>query len=64
MYFGGNNIDTHSSNGITNRYAHEPKKTHLSRLIKIVAENQRILLSDKIQYGNEIHLNTTQIIIN
>ncbi len=39
---------------------HEPKRTHLNRLHKLLAENQEILLSDSIQYGKEIVIDNNQ----
>ena len=54
MYFGGNHLKNHGSSGLTNYYAdgvnyhsdglpHEPKRSHLVRLHKILADKQYIL---------------------
>eukprot|EP01084_Bolivina_argentea_P266160 451347_1 len=70
MYFGGNHLGNYAGSGITNYYAdgvnyhadglpHEPKRSHLAILHQILGDKQYILLYDDIQYGNEIHLNTT-----
>eukprot|EP01084_Bolivina_argentea_P266159 451346_1 len=70
MYYGGNHISSFAGSGITNYYAdgvnfhsdglaHEPKKSHLSKLHSILAENQMILLEDKIQIGHKIPVNVS-----
>eukprot|EP01084_Bolivina_argentea_P122458 217001_1 len=70
MYCGGNHLNNYAAAGITNYYANnvnyfadglpnEPKRSHLAQLHHIVADKQKILLYDNIQYGNEIYLNTT-----
>ena len=51
MYCGGNILGIHQANGVTNGYSngpnyhsdglpYEPKRTHLSRLVKMIADNQ------------------------
>eukprot|EP01084_Bolivina_argentea_P266161 451348_1 len=70
MWYGGNHVSWTAGSGIANYYAdgvnyhadglpHEPKRSHLAILHQILGDKQYILLYDDIQYGNEIHLNTT-----
>ena len=67
MWYGGNHMGRWAGSGITNKYAdgvnmhsdllpNEPKRTHLTRLHKLIAENDAILLASKIQINNPVHL--------
>ena len=67
MWYGGNHMGRWASSGLANKYAdgvnmhsdllpNEPKRTHLTRLHKLIAENEAILLGSKIQVNNPIRL--------
>ena len=67
MWYGGNHMGRWAAAAITNKYAdgvnmhsdllpNEPKRTHLTRLHKLIAENNAILLESKIQINNPVHL--------
>ena len=67
MWYGGNHMGRSAAMGITNKYAdgvnlhsdmlpNEPKKTHLTRLHKLIKSISVILLSSKIQTRNSLHL--------
>ena len=67
MWYGGNHMGRWAGSGITNQYAagvnmhsdllpNEPKRTHLTRLHKLIAENAAILLESKAQINNPVHL--------
>ena len=67
MWYGGNHMGRWASSGITNEYAdgvnmysdllpNEPKRTHLTRLHKLIAQNEDILLGSKVQINNPVHL--------
>ena len=67
MWYGGNHMGRWAASGITNKYAdganlhsdmlpNEPKKSHLTRLHKLIHNISTILLSSKIQARNPIYL--------
>ena len=67
MWYGGNHMGRWAASGITNEYAdgvnmysdllpNEPKRTHLTRLHKLIAQNEDILLGSKVQINNPVHL--------
>ena len=67
MWYGGNHMGRSAAMGITNKYAdgvnlhsdmlpNEPKKTHLTRLHKLIKSISVILLSSNIQTRNSLHL--------
>ena len=67
MWYGGNHMGRWAASGITNQYAdganlhsdmlpNEPKRTHLTRLHKLITDNSAILLGSKKQIDNPIYL--------
>ena len=67
MWYGGNHMGRWAASGITNKYAdganlhsdmlpNEPKKSHLTRLHKLIHNISTILLSSKIQACNPTYL--------
>ena len=67
MWYGGNHMGRWAGSGIANQYAdgvnmhsdllpNEPKRTHLMRVHKLIADNSAILLGSKIQVNTPIHL--------
>ena len=67
MWYGGNHMGRWAGSGIANQYAYsvnmhsdllpnEPKKTHLMRLHKLIADYSAVLLRSKIQVSNSIKL--------
>jgi len=67
MWYGGNHMGRWAASGIANQYAdganmhsdllpNEPKRTHLMRVHKLIAENSAILLSSKTQVHNPLYL--------
>ena len=67
MWYGGNHMGRWAGSGITNQYAagvnmhsdllpNEPKRTHLTRLHKLITDNADILLGCKAQINNPVHL--------
>ena len=67
MWYGGNHMGRWAGSGIANEYAdgvnmysdllpNEPKRTHLTRLHKLITQNEDILLGSKVQINNPVHL--------
>jgi len=67
MWYGGNHMGRWAGSSIANQYAdgvnmhsdllpNEPKRTHLTRVHKLISDNSAILLGSKIQVNNAIHL--------
>ena len=67
MWYGGNHMGRWAGSGIANQYAdganmhsdllpNEPKRTHLIRVHKLIADNSAILLGSKIQANNPVYL--------
>jgi len=67
MWYGGNHMGRWAGSSITNQYAdgvnmhsdllpNEPKRTHLMRVHKLIADHSAILLASKIQVNNPVHL--------
>eukprot|EP01084_Bolivina_argentea_P000812 1494_1 len=72
MYYGGNHLGIWAGSGITNYYTdgvnyhsdgqpHEPKRSHLNKLHKVLSSNQKALLESNIQIGNETYLYSNNI---
>ena len=67
MWYGGNHMGRSAAMGLTNKYEdganlhsdmlpNEPKRTHLTRLHKLIGDISGILLASKIQANNPIYL--------
>ena len=65
MYIGGNHVDKYAGSSLANYYANsvnynsdglpnEPKRSHMNKLHKLLAQYNSVLLGDKRQINNEI----------